>query len=100
MEQSNDVENQDTTGPQLAFKAIDLRIYDLRIILDNVWILICSIMVILAQVGFLMKETGSIRMTRNSAVLLKTILVICTSSLTFFIVGFGFSVDANGGIMG
>mgnify|MGYP002631036062 FL=1 len=47
-----------------------------------------------------MRETGSIRMIRNSAVLLKTILVICTSSLTFFCIGFGFSTEAGGGILG
>ena len=39
-------------------------------------------------------------MIRNSAVLLKTILVICTSSLTFFFIGFGFSTEASGGILG
>ena len=47
-----------------------------------------------------MKETGSIKMTKNSAVLLKTILVVSISSLTFFIVGFGFCIDAAGGLMG
>lgn len=57
-------------------------------------------MVLLAQVGFMMKETGSIKMKKNSVILLKTILVIGISSLTFFTVGFGFSVKANGGILG
>ena len=32
--------------------------------------------------------------------MLKTILVIGVSSLTFFIVGFGFSIQAKGGVMG
>ena len=57
-------------------------------------------MVILAQVGFLMKETGSIKMNHNSLILLKTILVIAMSSLTFFAGGFGFSIKAKGGIIG
>ena len=47
-----------------------------------------------------MKETGSIKMSYNSVILLKSILVIATSSLTFFIVGFGFSVKADGGLLG
>ena len=47
-----------------------------------------------------MKETGSIKMKYNSVILLKSILVIATSSLTFFIVGFGFSVKADGGLLG
>jgi hypothetical protein len=41
-----------------------------------------------------MKETGSIKMLRNTAILLKTILVIGTSGLTFFVVGYGFSLNA------
>lgn len=47
-----------------------------------------------------MKETGSIKMKHNSTILLKTILVVAMSSLTFFIVGFGFSLNAAGGLMG
>lgn len=60
-------------------------------ILDTVWVVICGVMIILAQVGFMMKETGSIKMNQNSVILLKTILVVATSSLTFFVVGFGLS---------
>ena len=69
-------------------------------ILDTVWVVIVVVMVLLAQVGFMMKETGSIKMRKNSVILLKTILVIAMSSLTFFTVGFGFSVKADGGILG
>lgn len=69
-------------------------------ILDNVWLVICTVMIVLANVGFLMRETGSIKMFRNTAVLLKTILVISTSGLTFFIGGYGFATEAEGGIMG
>ena len=48
----------------------------------------------------MMKETGSIKMKNNSVILLKTILVIAMSSLTFFIVGFGLCRNAAGGLMG
>ena len=48
----------------------------------------------------MMKETGSIKMKQNSVILLKTILVIAMSSLTFFVVGFGFSIKAAGGVLG
>ena len=76
------------------------RINTLSEILDTVWVVVVVVMVILAQVGFLMKETGSIKMNHNSLILLKTILVIAVSSLTFFCVGFGFSIKAKGGIIG
>ena len=64
------------------------------------WVVVIVIMIILAQAGFMMKETGSIKMKHNSVILLKTILVIAMSSLTFFIVGFGLAIKAAGGLMG
>lgn len=76
------------------------RIGDLKEILDTVWVTVVMIMIILAQAGFMMKETGSIKMRHNSVILLKTILVIAMSSLTFFVVGFGFCINAKGGLMG
>lgn len=85
---------------QLAEDAIKQRINELAQILDTVWVVICAVMVILSQVGFMMKETGSIKMRFNSVILLKSILVIGVSTLTFFIVGFGFSLKAAGGILG
>ena len=39
-------------------------------------------------------------MHQNTIIQLKTTLVLATSSLTFFVVGFGFSIQANGGILG
>ena len=57
-------------------------------------------MVILSQVGYMMKETGTIKMKNNSVILLKTILVISVSSITFFCVGFGFAMEARGGVVG
>ena len=57
-------------------------------------------MVLLGQVGYMMRETGSIKMMNNSTVLLKTILVISVSSLSFFFIGFGLSSDAMGGLLG
>jgi len=65
-----------------------------------VWIVFCSVMVIMSQVGYMMKETGTIKMKNNSVILLKTILVISISSLTFFNVGFGLCMNANGGLLG
>lgn len=76
------------------------RIDGLLRICDSVWLVVCTVMVILAQVGFLMREVGSIKMYRNTVVQIKTILVISMSSLTFFAAGYGFSSEANGGIVG
>lgn len=47
-----------------------------------------------------MKEIGSIKMQNNNIVLIKTVLVISVSSLSFFFIGFGFSENADGGLFG
>jgi Amt family ammonium transporter len=78
----------------LAIDNIDLRFVDLNKILDQIWIIICTIMVLLSQVGYMMRETGTIKMKNNSTILLKTILVISVSSLVFFFIGFGLANNA------
>lgn len=57
-------------------------------------------MILLSNVGYMMKETGSIKIKRNNVVLSKTILVVSVSSMTFFMAGFGFSIRARGGLFG
>jgi len=84
----------------MAIQIMTKRINVLGDILDTVWVIVCVLMVMLAQAGFMMKETGTIKMRHNSVILLKTILVIAMSSLTFFVVGFGLSGNAQGGLMG
>jgi Amt family ammonium transporter len=69
-------------------------------ILNTVWMVVVSIMTILAQVGYLMVEIGSIKTHNNSDLLLKNILVLCVASVVFFLVGFGFSTEADGGLLG
>ena len=55
------------------------------------WVIVCVISVILSQAGYMMKETGTIKMNNNNMILLKTILVVSCSSLSFFLIGYGFS---------
>ena len=69
-------------------------------LIKNLWVVFCAVMVLLSQVGYMMKETGTIKMKNNSVILLKTILVISVSSLTFFVVGFGLATEAGGGLLG
>ena len=68
--------------------------------LNTVWMVIVSIMTILAQVGYLMVEIGSIKTHNNSDLLLKNLLVMAISSVVFFLIGFGISTEAGGGLMG
>ena len=83
-----------------ASTVIFLRFDDLNEILDQIWIIICTIMVLLSQVGYMMRETGTIKMKNNSTILLKTILVISVSGTIFFLIGFGLANNAQGGLLG
>jgi Amt family ammonium transporter len=71
-----------------------------RHLLSNIWIVFVSLMIIYAQVGYFMVEIGSVYTTNKSQLFLKNILVVAISSIVFFCVGFGFSIDAKGGIIG
>ena len=63
-------------------------------IIEQVFILLCSVMVLLANVGFIMKETGCTNVNSNQVLILKTILVIATSAIMFFVIGYGLATDA------
>jgi len=57
-------------------------------------------MVLVAQIGHMMKEIGAIKIKFNTLIFMKTILVICFSSLSFFVSGYGFGTNADGGLLG
>jgi len=84
----------------LANVIIGQRLDELGEILNIVWMVIMSIMIILSQIGYMMVETGSIKVTNCTDFLLKNFIVMAVSSLTFFLVGYGFARNAEGGLMG
>lgn len=47
-----------------------------------------------------MVETGTVKTQNSTDFLLKNLVVMSVSSLTFFVVGYGFARDAQGGLMG
>ena len=69
----------------------DSYLKEFEVILNTMWIILCTLMVLLSQVGYMMKESGTLNLVNNEVLLLKTFLVFSVSSLTFFMVGFGFS---------
>jgi len=57
-------------------------------------------MVNLGNVGFMMMEIGSIKTKNNTVLLFKNFIVSAISTITFFVVGFGLSQQAGGGLFG
>jgi Amt family ammonium transporter len=79
---------------------IEERMETINKVLDMLWTIICTMMIVMSQIGYVMKETGTIKMQNNNIVLLKTILVVSISSLSFFVIGYGLSIKAGGGLFG
>lgn len=71
------------------------------VLLDNLWVMIGFILVILMQGGFILLEAGSTRMKNAGHIAGKTIFTLGISSLVFWAVGYGFIYGNDvGGIIG
>ena len=57
-------------------------------------------MIILSQVGYFMVETGTVKTYNNQDLLMKNLIVMAVSALSFFMLGYGFASQAEGGLMG
>lgn len=50
--------------------------------------------------GFSLLEMGAVSPKNRNTVMLKGILNMCTGAVAYYLIGFGFSSKANGGILG
>lgn len=76
------------------------RISDLNDIINTVWMVIMSVMIILSQIGYMMVEIGTASTVNSSDLHIKNLLVMSVSSIVFFLLGYGFARNAEGGLMG
>ncbi|ABS63047.1 integral membrane sensor signal transduction histidine kinase [Parvibaculum lavamentivorans DS-1] len=57
--------------------------------IDTIWVLICTILVILMQAGFTCLESGLVRAKNSINVAVKNVMDFCVAGLGFWLVGFG-----------
>lgn len=57
--------------------------------IDTIWVLICTILVLLMQAGFACLETGLVRAKNSINVAIKNVLDFCVAGIGFWLVGFG-----------
>ncbi len=69
---------------------------DVQRILDNVWVLIASILVIFMNAGFGMLETGFCRQKNAVNVLTKNLIVFALATLAFWAIGYSLMFGASG----
>ncbi|PRO66946.1 ammonium transporter [Alkalicoccus urumqiensis] len=69
-------------------------------LMDNLWVIIGFVLVLLMQGGFILLEAGSTRMKNAGHIAGKTIFTVGIASLVFWAVGFGFIYGEGNGFIG
>ncbi|WP_079530440.1 ammonium transporter [Halobacillus hunanensis] len=62
---------------------------DAIFLMNNVWIVVCTVLVLFMQAGFILLEAGSTRMKNAGHIAGKTVFTIGIVSLVFWIAGYG-----------
>ena len=69
--------------------------------IDTIWVLICTVLVLLMQAGFACLESGLVRAKNSINVAVKNVMDFCVAGLGFWLVGFGLMFGVSiGGLMG
>ncbi|MEP0901791.1 ammonium transporter [Leptolyngbya subtilissima] len=74
----------------------ELTAADVQVTLNNIWVLVCSFLVIFMNAGFAMVETGFCRQKNAVNVLTKNLIVFALATLAFWFIGFSLMFGANG----
>jgi Amt family ammonium transporter len=64
---------------------------------NTIWLLVCTVLVLLMQAGFTCLETGLVRAKNTINVAIKNVADFCMASLAFWAVGFGLMFGATAG---
>ncbi len=62
---------------------------------DTIWVLVCTILVLLMQAGFACLESGFVRAKNSINVAIKNVLDFCVAGMGFWLVGFGLMFGAS-----
>jgi Amt family ammonium transporter len=84
--------------------AQDATAESVQINLDNVWILLCAVLVIFMQAGFALVEAGLTGAKNVANIMMKNLIDFCAGAVAFLAVGFaiayGGSMDGSGKFFG
>jgi ammonium transporter, Amt family len=73
---------------------------DVQVVLDNIWIVIASILVIFMNAGFAMLETGFCRQKNAVNILAKNLIVFALATLSFWALGYALAFGEGNGFFG
>jgi Amt family ammonium transporter len=63
--------------------------------IDNLWVLICTVLVVMMQAGFLCLEAGLVRSKNSINVALKNLIDICITGMLFWAFGYAIMFGAS-----
>jgi Amt family ammonium transporter len=69
-------------------------------LMDNLWVMICAVLVLFMQGGFILLEAGSTRMKNAGHIAGKTIFTVGIASLVYWAVGWGFAYGEGNAFIG
>ncbi|MGO4890031.1 ammonium transporter [Anaerobacillus sp. MEB173] len=73
---------------------------DTIFLMNNLWVMVCAVLVLLMQGGFILLEAGSTRMKNAGHIAGKTIFTVGIASIVFWAVGYGFIYGESNGFIG
>ncbi|WP_394217755.1 ammonium transporter [Halobacillus trueperi] len=73
---------------------------DATFLMNNLWIIVCTILVLLMQGGFILLEAGSTRMKNAGHIAGKTVFTIGIVSVVFWALGYGLIYGEGNGFIG
>lgn len=72
----------------------------LQMTLDTVWVLLCAFLVFFMHAGFALLESGLVRKKNVVNVLSKNVMIVASTSIVFWLVGFGLMFGNGNAIVG
>ncbi|AUC61361.1 high-affinity ammonia/methylammonia transporter Amt [Cyanobacterium sp. HL-69] len=73
---------------------------EVKVILDTIFLLVCSILVIFMNAGFGMLETGFCRQKNAVNILAKNLIVFAVATIVYWAIGYGFMYGDGNGFIG
>lgn len=90
-----------TTTPAWAQEAASSAAEAVQANLDNVFVLLCAVLVIFMQAGFALVEAGLTRAKSVANIMMKNLMDFCAGATAFFAVGYAIAFGADsGGLFG
>lgn len=67
---------------------------------DAIFFMVCATLVFVMQVGFALLEVGSVSVKNTKNILLKNIMDLCVSAISFYLIGYGLGWGKGNGFAG